>query len=299
MTSWANDRRPVNGGKITYNESLPNIGVIWRFAEQWSAYASYSEGFSLPNAGIPLRNVRCSNDTSERGDPNDPVNQPFGGIQPDGCPNDAPISVNEILDLGAIVVDNVEAGFSWTGNGSRFGVSMYESTSDFGSSLKVDPVVGDFVLVRSPVEIKGIELTGSHSITDSLNLAAMFSHITGKTSSSDPNVLDRELGVFDAPPDKLVVTADWQYSEKGNLVLGSFTTFDRDVNEGRSGEERTKGSTIFNLTVNREIGGGVASLGIDNLMDKTYFGATAQVLFFQNYMHSRGREISLGYTISY
>jgi len=299
VTSWANDRRPVGGGKITYNELLPNIGAIWRFAEQWSTYASYSKGFSLPNAGIPLRNIRCSNDTSERGDPTDPINQPFGGIQPDGCPNDDPISVNDILDLGAIVVDNVELGISWTGEQASASAAVYESTSDFGSRLQPDPIVGDLVLARKPTEIQGIELSGSYNIPGDVTVTGIFSHITGDTSNDDPDNLDRELGVFDVPPDKLVLTADWQFSENGNVILGSLTVFDRDVNVGRAGEERINGYTVFDLSTNYEIGGGVVSLGIDNLFDKSYFGATAQVLFFQNYMRARGREVSLGYNIRY
>ena len=299
VTSWANDRRPVSGGKITYDELLPNAGVIWRFADQWSAYASFSKGFSLPNAGIPLRNIRCSNDTSERGDPNDPVNSPFGGIQPDGCPNDPPISVNDIVDLGALVVENVEVGASWTGDKARFGISVYESTSDFGTRLTVDPAVGDFVLDRKPIEIQGVELSGRYTFDNDISVTAMFSHITGDTSSSDPNVLDRELGVFDVSPDKLVVRGDWQFSDKGNLSLGAFTTFDTDVNVGGAGEERTKGETILDMTLSHELGGGTLTLGVDNLLNKTYFVATAEVLFFQNYMHARGREVTLGYTINY
>lgn len=299
VTSWANDRRPVTGGKVTYNELLPNIGAIWRFSDDWSVYTSYSKGFSLPNAGIPLRNIRCENDTSERGDPNDPINSPFGGIQPDGCPNDPAISVNEILDLGAIVVDNIEAGISWTGQDANFSFAVFETTSDFGTRLAADPIVGDLVLTRSPIEITGIELTGAYNVTGDISLSGLFSHVTGETSSSDPNVLDRELGVFDVSPDKLVVNADWNFSDRGNVVLGSTTLFDMDVNQGRPGEENIQGYTLLDLTVNHELGGGVVSLGIDNLLDKSYLLTTSQVLFFQNYMLGRGREVSVGYTASF
>jgi iron complex outermembrane receptor protein len=300
VTSWANDRRPVGGGRITYDDLLPNVGAIWRIDDAWSVYASYSEGFSLPNAGIPLRNVSCSNDTSEAGNPSDPVNFPFGGIQPDGCPNDPPISVNDIIDLDAIIVDNVEAGFSWTGTGgNRFGVSLFESTSEFGATLRTDPDLGDLVLAREPTEIRGFELTGAYTVTDDLRLSGLFSHITGKTSSSDPDVLDREMGVFNVSPDKLVVTADWRFSDRGNVILGSTMLLDRDINEGEAGEEHIDGSTLLFLSANHEVGNGVLSLGIDNLLDETYLLATSQVTFWKNYMHGRGREVSIGYTVDF
>ena len=299
VSSWANDRRPVAGGKITYSELLPNVGAIWRVTDEWSVYASYSKGFTLPNAGIPLRNIRCSNDTSERGDPNDPVNFPFGGIQPDGCPNDPAISVNDIIDLEAIVVDNTEIGFNWTGENGKFGASFYESNSDFGASLAVDPDIGDFVLSRKPTEITGFEFTGSYDITEDFNLAALYSHITGKTSSSDPSVLDREMGILDISPDKLVFKGDWSFSDKGNVVFGTSTILDRHINQNAGGEEDIKGATLLDLTVNYRLGEGRVTLGIDNLTDKTYALVTSQIVFWKNYMHGRGREVSLGYTANF
>ena len=299
VSSWANDRRPVGGGRITYSDLLPNVGAIWRVSDSWSVYASYSKGFTLPNAGIPLRNMRCSNDTSERGNPNDPVNFPFGGIQPDGCPNDPPVTVNDIIDLEAILVDNTEIGFSWVGTDGKISASFYESNSDFGASLVVDPDVGDFVLSRKPTEIRGLELTGSYNITDNFNLTALYSHISGKTSSSDPNVLDREMGILDVSPDKIVLKADWMFSDKGNIVLGSSTILDRHINENQAGEEDIDGSTLLDLTVNYRLKQGTLTLGIDNLLDKTYPLVTSQIVFWKNYMHGRGREVSLGYTASF
>ncbi len=299
VSSWANDRRPVGGGRITYSDLLPNVGAIWRVSDSWSVYASYSKGFTLPNAGIPLRNMRCSNDTSERGNPNDPVNFPFGGVQPDGCPNDPAVTVNDIIDLEAILVDNTEIGFSWVGADGKISASFYESNSDFGASLVVDPDVGDFVLSRKPTEIRGLELTGSYNITDNFNLTALYSHISGKTSSSDPNVLDREMGILDVSPDKIVLKADWMFSDKGNVVLGSSTILDRHINENQAGEEDIDGSTLLDLTVNYRLKQGTLTLGIDNLLDKTYPLVTSQIVFWKNYMHGRGREVSLGYTASF
>ena len=300
-SSWDNDRRFVLGGEINYGDWLPNLGAIYRVTDEWSVYASYSKGFTLPNAGIPLRNQRCSNDTSSNGDPSDPLNFPFGGIQPDGCPNDPQISVNDIIDLEAIIVDNIEVGFSWSGENGKFGISLYESTSDFGANLVTDPVIGDFVLRRAPEKIQGLEVSGNYNVSEDVNISVIYSTTTGKTNSSSaaPEVLDKEIGVFNIPPNKLVATIDWQFSEDGNVVLGSHTSFARDINEGVSGEEHIIGFTLFNMTVNYSVFGGTISLGADNLLDKVYLLPTSNVLFFQNYTHGRGREVTLGFTVSY
>ena len=107
------------------------------------------------------------------------------------------------------------------------------------------------------------------------------------------------MGILNVAPDKLVLTADWAYSSKGNIILGSSTIFDRHINKGKAGEEDIEGVTLFDATVNYEIGGGIASLGITNLLDKEYALTFSQIFFWKNYMHGLGREVSIGYTVTY
>ena len=88
----------MRGGTLKYAETLPNAGAILRLPQKWSVFASYSKGFTLPNVGIPLRNV-----------------------------NYAGQSVAGILDLQAVIVDNKEAGVSWQGKQVSFGASWLAS----------------------------------------------------------------------------------------------------------------------------------------------------------------------------
>lgn len=296
VTVWARDRRPVSGGTLTYEETLPNVGAIVRLPMGFSVFGSYGKGFTLPNVGIPLRNQQCSNDTSETG-------IPFGGTQPDGCPNDPPQSVEGILDLQAVVSDNTEFGFNWRGARGSFGGSYYMSDSKLGSTLFVDPVLQDLNLARRPVEIKGYEFTGELIATDSIRVSALYSHTEGKTRSSNCPTppaacpLDREMGVFDINPDKLGLSANWKFSDKGDVTLSSTTLFDRNINVGEAGEERTNGYTLVDLSVNHAIGKGTATLGVENLLDKFYVLSWNQIDFFRNYNAGRGRVVSLIYSI--
>jgi iron complex outermembrane receptor protein len=105
------------------------------------------------------------------------------------------------------------------------------------------------------------------------------------------------MGVFDINPDKLGLSVNWRFSEKGDVTLGSTTLFDRDINVGRAGEEHTRGYTLFDLSVNHEVGKGTATLGVENLTDKFYILSWNQVDFFRNYFAGRGRVVSLIYTI--
>ena len=272
-TTFFRNRVTVQGGSLDYQENLPNYGVIWRLPRDMSVFAAYGKGFSLPNIGIPLRNQ----------------NRPGQ-------------SVAGILDLQALVVDNKEVGFNWRGGWANFGASYYESKSDFGVSLFVDPASNDFVMRRQPIDIKGFELTADARLSPSLRVGALYSKIEGKTVFTDGGPLDREMGVLDINPDKLGLWAEWQYSPRGSVRIGSTTLFDRDLNIGREGfEERTKGYTLVDLVANYELPRkyGTLSLGVENVTDKFYILSWSQVVGFRNYWSGRGRVWSLTHTLKF
>lgn len=288
VTTWFRDRRAIGAGTVEYQENLPNVGAVYRFGESgFSVFASYGEGFSLPNAGIPLRNLQCTRDSPE-------------GTQPDGCPNDPAITVEDVLDLQPIVVENKEIGFNWRGSRGAIGASVYRSYSQNGSSYAVDPVSLDFILNRAPVEIEGFEANGEFRFNDAWRLNAIYSQIEGRSTYVSGGPLDRELGVTDLSPDKLSATLAWKFLPQGNVALTATTLFDRDINEGRANEEHTEGYTLFDLTASYDFRrAGEVALGIENLTDKFYFLTFSQIDFFQNYFAGRGRTVTLTHTIRF
>lgn len=304
-TTWFRDRRFVRGGTLDYQENLVNAGVVWRINEGFSVFGSYGEGFTLANVGIPLRNIQCSNDSPE-------------GTQPDGCPNDPQISVGDLLDLNAIVVDNTEFGFNWRGSRGSLSASHYDSKSDFGQSLSIDPLTNDFVLLRAPVRIKGYELAGDYRFSETWKFSAVYSHTRGKTSfwSADAagryaaGGLNRPMGVLDINPDKFAWSVTWNFVPRGDITLGATTLFSRKLSgtdvrafDGQtfSFTEKTNGYTLFDLGMNYETERwGRFSLGIENLLDKQYILSWSQPPGgFQNYWAGRGRMVSLTHTIKF
>ncbi|HEY5971161.1 MAG TPA: TonB-dependent receptor [Pseudoxanthomonas sp.] len=303
-TVWQRDRRFVSGGTLDYTETLKNFGAIWRINDAWSVFASYGEGFGLPNVGIPLRNIQCSNDSPE-------------GTQPDGCPNDPPISVQGIFELQAVVVDNREFGFNWRGERGSLSASHYDSKSEFGTALAVDPVTRDFILNRAPTRIKGFEVSGDWKFNDAWKVSALYSRIRGKTAFWAAETtglypaggLNKEMGVADINPDKLAASVTWKFMPKGDITLGATHLMDRDISntdvrpyDGQTFTftEHTKGYTLFDLSANYETERfGKFSIGIENLTDKQYILSWSQVDFFQNYWAGRGRMISFTHQISF
>ena len=53
--------REVQGGERSFSQWVENLGAVWRFADGWSVFAAYSEGFGLPDVGLVLRAVATDN----------------------------------------------------------------------------------------------------------------------------------------------------------------------------------------------------------------------------------------------
>ncbi|HEY5800311.1 MAG TPA: TonB-dependent receptor, partial [Burkholderiaceae bacterium] len=269
-TLYAAGRNTVQGGVLDYKANLPNAGAVWRIGDGWSTFVSYSKGFALPNVGIPLRNVRIANQ-----------------------------AVTGILDLQAVIVDNKEVGVNWRGRQGSFGISTYNSTSELGVSLAIDPVTNDFVMLRQPTDIKGIELQGEYIMNNALRANMTYSRIRGKTVFVTNGPLDKDMGISDISPDKLGASINWNASDKTSVRLSSSTFMDRNINIGKSGEEKTKGYTLLDLTATHRTRYGDFTLGVENLMNKFYIITWAQVPGFQNYFAGRGRMVSLTHQIKF
>ncbi|HEY4080841.1 MAG TPA: TonB-dependent receptor [Burkholderiaceae bacterium] len=273
-TTYYRDRTPVTGGTLKYTSNLPNIGAVLRLPSDWSLFASLGKGFTLPNVGIPLRNI---NKTS---------------------PN---TTVAGILDLQAIVVRNKEVGVNWRGKNASFGASVYDSYSDLGVSLSIDPVTNDFVMNRAPVQIKGFEMTGDANLTPTLRITGLYSRILGKTTFVTGGPLTKRMGVNDTNPDKIGSSLTWKFMPGGDVTLGATRLLDRDLNVGTSAEEHTKGYTLFDLGGNYDWGRrfGKTTVGIENLTNKFYILSWSQLAGYRNYWSGRGRVFSVTQTVTF
>lgn len=269
----------VQGGGLKYVENMKNLGAIWRLNDDWSVFASYGEGFGLPNIGIPLRNISVPGQ-----------------------------SVDRIKDLQAIIVENREVGFNWRGEQGSLGMSYYDSKSPFGASLSVDPVSNDFVLTRAPTRIKGVEFNSGWTFNDDWKASLLYSRIRGKTQYYDGSGLVKDMGVLDISPDKIVASVTWNFMPDANMTLGATKLLSRDLRstyQGGNGrtyvnEENTTGYTLVDLGVNYQTASiGKFSLGVENLFNKQYVLSWSQLPGWQNFWAGRGRVVSLSHSITF
>ena len=270
-TTYFRKRVFVEGGELSYKADLPNFGLVWKLPAGWSVFAATAKGFTLPNVGIPLRNISIPGQ-----------------------------SVAGILDLQAVIVKNNEVGVNWRGQMGSFSASYYESKSKLGQSLSIDPVTNDFILNRVPVNIKGFEMSGDIHINKQWKASALYSHITGKTWFVKDGPLDKDLGVLDINPDKVGLSVTWKPTAQLDLTVGSTTLLSRDLNEGTAAEEHTKGYTLFDLDANYDMGRyGKLTFGVENVTNRFYILSWSQVSGFRNYWSGRGRVWSITHNITF
>jgi iron complex outermembrane receptor protein len=277
-TLAAYGRRVVQGGERSFEQLVKNVGVVWRFAPGWSGFLSYNEGFGLPDVGLVLRAVNT-----------------------DGR------SVRELAALEPIVTDNKEAGLTWQHRAGSFTASVYESTSDLSSLVRVDAATGIGSVVRLPVRVRGLEFAGELRPASGWTLSAVYARTRGVTATAEGQPLDVALSSHVQGPDKLVVGVRWAFAPGLSARLQASHFASRHINIGRrvgtaNLEERFDGYTVADALFTWATPLGDWSLGIQNLFDRQYIGYYAQARpggTNDNYHAGRGRTFTVAWRRSF
>jgi iron complex outermembrane receptor protein len=264
----------VQGGERSFTKTVKNIGAVWRFAPQWSAFVSSAEGFGLPDVGLVLRGVNKPNQ-----------------------------SVDALFDLQPVVTRNNEIGVNWRGKGGSAGASYFDSRSALGTALRINSA-GIGVLDRVPTRVRGWELTGEWNVAKSASLFGSYSRLDGKTATSAGAPLDVDPGARSQGPDKAVLGANWQPLPATSLRLQASHLADRDINSGRTVgtsnlEEHFNGYTLVDLAAGWDTRHGKFGVGIENLTDRQYIGYYPQSASYKDaasYFAGRGRTFSVSLT---
>lgn len=267
-------RREVSGGERSFSQWVENLGAVWRFADGWSAFAAYNEGFGLPDVGLVLRAVNTDNQ-----------------------------SVEKLVALEPVLTDNREVGLTWAGAPGSFTVSAYDSRSELGSQVRVDNVTGIGSVSRVPVRVKGVEFAGELRPHPDWMLSATYATTRGKTAAVAGAPMDVDLGARSQGPDKFVAAARWEIVPGLGLRVQATRLASRDINEGRRVgttrlEEHFNGYTVADLGLTWASRWGDFGLGIENLLDRQYIGYFSQANpggTQEDYFAGRGRSYTLSW----
>ncbi|WP_035374794.1 TonB-dependent receptor [Pseudoduganella violaceinigra] len=269
--------RLVQGGERSFSKNVKNIGAVWRFSQNWSAFVVSAEGFGLPDVGLVLR----------------AVNKPGQ-------------SVDKLFDMEPVITRNKEIGVNWRGAMGSLGASFYDSRSKLGSALRVNSA-GIGQLDRVPTTVRGWEVSGELRATKQFSAFGSYARTMGKTATAAGAPLDVALGARSQGPDKLVAGANWQFMPKATVRLQATTLFDRDINIGRTVgtsnlEEHFNGYTLMDLAASYDTPWGKLGVGMENLADRQYIGYYPQSVSYKDpsaHFAGRGRTLSVSLARSF
>lgn len=269
-TLWAPDgARQVAGGEPSFEETLFNVGATFEAREGLIGYASYAQGFTMPDVGRVLRAV------------------PTQGQD-----------VDDYLDVTPVVSDNIEVGLEYSRGRFQASAAWFRSTSDLGALLVLN-TGGTFDVQRQRTEIEGVELTGRWAATDWLTVGGAYARLDGRTDGDGDGEVDRDMAGTDIAPDRLLLFAEAARGPFSARVQAQ-KFYERDF-EGDPTADPFEGYTTADAILAWRAPVATFTLGVQNLFDESYISyfsdsrasvSTADTTFFAG----RGRTVALGVT---
>ena len=272
----------VSGGKPKFSDVLLNGGIILEPWEGIRAYASYAEGFTVPDVGRITRAI--------------------------GTPG---VDIDNFLDISPIISNNREIGLEIKQGPLDASVTYFWSSSDKGQLLIANPG-GIFDVQRQRVEIQGLEINASVKMPiDGLKVSLGYAHLKGRYDASAvaDGKVDTDLDGTNISPDRLNLAVDFA---RGPITLRVQTSyylsrsFHSDVNPAT-------GRPVFAVDPRNDFGGydltdasiryqtgklGGITLAVQNLFDRQYIDYSSDTRLpndtFSNFA-GRGRTLTLGW----
>jgi iron complex outermembrane receptor protein len=257
----------VKGGEPSFNELLHNFGVVHQWSDSIRVYASYSEGFSMPDVGRVLRAINKPNQ-----------------------------SVAQFLNLQPVVSDNAELGIELTESSYRLQMSYFQSDSDLGSRLQAD-ADGIYSVMREKTEISGFEAEGEYNLSDNSTLGFSYARTEGRYDSNSDGLVDKDLGGINIAPERLNLYWLRQWPMQLSSRVQFSQLFDVDYNDGSSFD----GYHTLDLSGRYDTNHwGSWTLGLENALDKqyiTYYSQTTPAN--SSYFAGLGRSLNLNWQMAF
>lgn len=255
----------VQGGSPSFDTLLKNAGVVAEPIDGLSVFASYAQGFTMPDAGLILRAVRTPGQ-----------------------------SVEDLVDLQPVIADNIEIGSSYRRGGLDLSASYFWSNSDLGSRIQV--IGGAGVIQRERTEIKGLELSASYRFASGARIGGALAALEGRYDSDADGQVDRDLDGRNIAPNRLNLFAEAPIIAglRGRVQVSQL--FEREFDGGQP-RFNFSGYTLVDAILSYESEkAGRFTLGVANLFDMQYITYTSQTANFindRNYSSGRGRAFTL------
>ncbi len=259
--------RAVGGGEPSFDATLVNGGIVVTPIEGLRLYASYAEGYTVPDVGRILR-----------------------GVNRDG------VDVDSFLDISPVVSDNQEIGAEWKYGPIEASAAYFWSTSKLGQLLVLNPGTNVYDVQRQRVEIEGLELNVSaRTPVPGVRVNAGYAKLKGRADSNGDGSVDIDLDGANISPDRFNFALIYQDGPL-SARLQSQSYLERSF-EGADPRNSFGGYTLVDASVRYEAGFGDVIFSVQNLMDEyylSYASDTSNATDNLRYFAGRGRVFTLG-----
>lgn len=268
-TLATSNRVSVSGGSPSFSDTLLNGGIILEPIPGIRAYASYAEGYTVPDVGRITR----------------AVNRPG-------------VDIDTFLDISPIVSNNREIGVEVKRGPLDASATYFWSSSNKGQLLIARPD-GIFDVQRQKVQIEGLELNLAVRLPiDGLQISAGYAHLSGRYDSNADGTIDTDLDGANISPDRLNLAASFTQGPLSARLQTQFylsRSFNGLVRDSRNNFE---GYALIDASVRYETGIGTVGLSVQNLFDKQYISYasdTQRPTDNSFYFAGQGRTFTLGW----
>lgn len=259
----------VEGGKIHYDALLSNFGIVYSPVLGQELYASFSQGFQLPDVGIQLRNARRGFDL--------------------GASNLEPVKTN-----------NYE--FGWRG---ELGANTLATLAVFYTTSKLGDVQSfnnGLILTRTKERIYGVEASADWLSDDAVwGAGGSASWMRGREKPDGKGW--QGMTGYRVPPLKLTAyvqykpTPDWSNRLQATFFDGKDYRLDGLDSFGR--HEVSSYTTVDLISQYQVSADDKVSVGIQNLFNRDYYPLYSQLLRNNNntsHLPAPGAVVTASYT---
>lgn len=245
----------VAGGKPKFEDLLFNGGVIVEPVAGIRAYASYAEGFTVPDIGRITRAIKVPG-----------------------------VDLDKYLDISPIVSNNREIGVEVKRGPLDGSVTYFWSSSDKGQLL-IARAGGIFDVQRQRVEIQGLEINlGVKLPVPGLKASIGYAHLNGRYDADavPDGKVDTDLDGTNISPDRINLAADYASGPFSARVQTQFYLSRRFDGKARTIDDANPlhpqklfmndfgGYVLTDAYVRYQTRLGGLSLSVTNLFDKMY-----------------------------
>lgn len=263
----------VSGGSPKFDDVLFNGGVIIEPAQGIRLYASYAEGFTVPDVGRITRAI------GTRG-----------------------VDLDNFLDISPIISNNREIGAEVKRGPIDASVTYFWSSSTRGQLLVARPD-GIFDVQRQRIEIEGLELNlGVQLPIDGLRVSAGYAHILGRTDTNGDDRVDTDLDGTNISPDRLNLAASFdrgRVSARVQTQVYFSRTFNGLVRDPRND---FGGYTLTDAYIGYDVGPGRIILSAQNIFNRQYIDYNSDVRLPTDnlsFFAGRGRTMTLAWDMRF